>query len=133
MFCISAGTSITGYVTDVSPVKIARSGKPYFKMEIQTAQNMHDALCFSPSKRRLFNEMCVERRGCMIDNIKEGKDVVFINDYSTVVPKELVFSQNQPVEYKSIDEVITGVQLDSKVNVRGVLILDPIRTVTGPG
>ena len=102
-------------------------------MEIQTAQKIDDALCFSPSERRLFNELCADHRGCVIDNVKEGKDIMFINDYSTVVEKELGFSQNPSVEYLSIDQVINSVSVDSKVNVRGVVVLDHVRTVRVQG
>ena len=116
-------------MVDVSPVKVAKSGKQYFRLEIQTAKKVDDALCFSPSKRRLFDELCVQRSGCVINNVKKGKDTLYVNDYSTVEKKELGFSQNPAVEYMRIEQVINQVALDSKVNVKGLVILDDVRIV----
>ena len=90
-------------------------------------------LCFSLAKRRLFNELSAERHGCVINSRKAGKDAICINDYSTVEEKELGFFQDPGVEYMSINDVINQVALDSKVNVRGVVILDQTRTVRAHG
>ena len=121
---------MTGYVVEVSPVKVAKtSGKPYFMMEIQTAEKLNRALSFSPSKRRLFNELCADRRGCVINNVKSGKDTLYVNEYSTVVEKKLGFNHYPKVKYMTIGEVINQVPTDAKVNVRGVVLLQEVRSV----
>ena len=128
--CLLLADSITGYVVDVSTVKVAKSsGKPYFWLEIQTADKIDSALCFSPSKRKLFNELCSERRGCSINNVKAGNHTFYVNDYSTVEEKDLGFVYSTDIDYLTVEQVINQVALDTKVNVRGVVLLQPIHSV----
>ena len=75
------------------------------------------------------NELCHERKGCTINNVKSGKDVLYVKDYSTIQEKELGFPQRPDVNYMTVAQVINQVAVDNKVNVRGVVILDEIRNV----
>ena len=117
----------------MSPVKTAKSGKPYFRAEVQGAEKVENVVCFSPSKRRLFNELSFEGKGCIINNVKSAKDCIYVNDYSTVQEKELGFVQNPSVDYLNISQVLNEVPLDNKVHVRGVAVLEEARTVMSNG
>ena len=67
--------NLIGYVLSVSPVKIAkRTNKQYFAMDLETESDIKNVICFSPSKRRLFNDAAVQRTGCKIKKVTQKAD-----------------------------------------------------------
>lgn len=73
----------------MSPIKISRKNKPYFNRNIEDENKIHRAVCFSPSKKRLFDEAHTSEAGISIIDERVGSDgtTLFIND-STKVKEE---------------------------------------------
>ena len=124
--------SVQGFVCNLSPMKTSRKNKPYFNMDIETEnKQLQPIVCFSPSKRKLFVDAVANNTGCSITNarVSKDKDTVFVTDYTKVKSTSLGFSPCFEVTYHSIHEAVNEIPLDSKVNVRGVLVLGEPQTV----
>ena len=48
---------ISGYVFNVSPLKVSKARRSYFKFEIQNSTNQSRTVCFSPEKRTLIESI----------------------------------------------------------------------------
>ena len=125
----SEKTDVSGYVLTVSPMKSSkRTNKPYFNLDFETENEIKHVVCFSPSKRRLFENAREHHHGCEINNaLVKDNNTIFVSDYSTIRPKELGFPVTNEYEYKTVNEVINEVPLDRNVNMHGVLDLDDVR------
>ena len=105
--------------------------KPYFNLDLQMEDKTEPAVCFSPSKKLLMDDLMVNRKGCMLSNVFRSPDnkSIFMNDYSKMVPFELGFDQTMEQNFLSIKKVITEIPINSKVNVSAVAFLKESRAV----
>ena len=102
--------NVTGYILNVSPLKRSKSNKEYFNLDIETQTNVRNAVCFSPSKRLLFNEAALNHTGCEIQNAVDNEDkTLFASDYSTIKTTELGFPRTNTYKYLTLHEVINEV------------------------
>ena len=108
--------------------------RDYFNVDIETQTDIRKAICFSPSKRKLFEEAALNRSGCEIQNAHDNADkTLFVSDYSTVKTADLGFPRTNSYKYLTVSEVINEVQVDQKVNVRGLVVLNDTKYVTVAG
>ena len=126
-----AKMTVAGYILTVSPMKYSKkNNRQYFNADLETDSAVKTAVCFSPSKRRLFEESSVNHTGCEIRNASVNESTVFVSDYSTVHLKELGFSRTNQYEFLTIANIINEVSLNTKVNAAGAVELEPVRYVT---
>ena len=112
-----------------------RTCQQYFNVDLETENDVKSVVCFSPSKRSLFQSAVETCRGCEIQNVtvKEDESTVFVSEYSTIRNKELGFRRTNEHDYKTVSEVLNEVPVDTQVNVQGALELDLVRFVTVNG
>ena len=73
------------------------------------------AVCFSPSKKVLLEDLMTKKKSCIISNAFRSPDnqSVFINDYSkVVVPFELGFAQNVEDTTVPLSKVINEISVN---------------------
>ena len=66
---------ITGYVFNVSPLKVSKAKRRYFEFEIQNSTNQSRTVCFSPEKRRPIESIATDEDqniGCVLVNLKKS-------------------------------------------------------------
>ena len=54
---------ISGYVVNVSPLKISKAKRSYFDFEKQNSTNQLQTVCFSPQKRRVIESIPIKTLG----------------------------------------------------------------------
>ena len=69
--------SVSGYLSEVSPIQVSKDKKRrYFSFSIQNDDTLHRCVCFSPEKRRLFNDIIRDssNSGFEITNFRSSDD-----------------------------------------------------------
>lgn len=127
--------TLRGYVVNMSPIKLSRKNKPYFNLHIEDEQKVHQAVCFSPSKKRLFDDVLRKGKGVTICNAHLGVDgsTILINDSTKIKEEQLGFQPNLDIETKLVKEIVNEVPVKNKVNVVGHVLLDEVTKVSVKG
>ena len=126
-------TDITGYISSLSPIRIAKSKTKYFDFLLHTKKDVKRAVCFSPEKYQLIEQINADtKQGCQIKKVKLNKDSkdVVIGTNSSIKKMDLEFQkiENTP-EYKKIDYLINEAMIFDVVDVRGIIAnLGPTET-----
>ena len=102
----------------MSPIKMSHKNKQYFNINIEDVNKIHQAVCFSPSKKRLFDEVHTSEAGISILDARVGSDgtTLLINDSSKVKEEKLGFQPNSEISTETIKTIINEVSVKSKVN-----------------
>ena len=76
----------------MSPTKMSKKNKPYFNLELESQVQVHHAVCFSPGKKQLFQEVLENKEGVEMKKIKYGEDseTILFGEFSSVKKKEPV-------------------------------------------
>ena len=66
----------SGYIVNVSPLKLSKVKRSYFEFEIQNSTNQSRAVCFSPEKQRRIESIAKDEDqniGCELVNFKKSE------------------------------------------------------------
>ena len=97
-------------------------------------EGVHQAVCFSPTKKKLFDEANFNVSGISITGSKVGSNgTILINESTSVKIETLGFQPTFQLPCKTITEIINEVPVKSKTNVIGVVKLDEKTTVSVSG
>ena len=103
-------------------------------MNLQSSDSVNQVVCFSPTKRQLFEDAHTNNAGVSMKNVKsKGDGTIFVGDSSTVKIEKLGFKANFSLPLTSIAEVINEVPAQSKINVCGHLLLEETTSVVVKG
>ena len=110
---------------------MSKRNKPYFNMNIEDEKKIHQAVCFSPSKKRLFDEAHITDKGVSISDARFGADgtTLLINDSTKIREEKLGFLPNNEIATQTIKKIINEVPVKTKVNVHGKLLLEESKHV----
>ena len=103
-------------------------------MNIQSSEKVSPVVCFSPTKRKLFEEAQNNNSGVSLTHVNRGEDeTIFVSESSTVKLEKLGFKPDFELPLHSIAEVINEVAVKTKINVCGHVLLDDITSVVVKG
>ena len=117
--------TLHGYAFDVTNVNLAKNEKTeYFTFELQTQEDNHDCVCYSPEKHQLFKNISQERAqniGAETKRYRGDKNLT-VNDYSSVKKRNLDFEERK-VElcYLNISTIMNERPLYDILHVHGLL------------
>ena len=119
----------------MSPIKTSKRNKPYFNVNVETSNNnVYRAVCFSPSKRKIFDEAEQSHYGLSIDHANKKPDgTIFIHDNTNIKMEQLGFHPSYKIPTKTVSEVINEVAVNTSVNVSGHLKLEDASVVSVGG
>ena len=113
---------------------MSRNNRPYFNMNLQSSEFVNQVVCFSPTKRQLFEDAHTNNVGVSMKNVKcKGDGTIFVGESGTVKIEKLGFKPNFLLPLNTIAEVINEVPAKSKINVCGHLLLDEITSAVVKG
>ena len=88
LYQIYLDSSLSGYLSEVSPVYKKYKKRKYFNFAIQNDNSMYRGVCFSPEKHALFNDISKDdnNTGIKIKRFRssENNEDIIINDFSSV-------------------------------------------------
>ena len=119
--------SVSGYLSEVSPIQVSKDKKRrYFNFSIQNDDTLHRGVCFSPEKRRLFNDIIRDSSssGFEITNFRSSKDNnnIIANNHSSIKKTELSFERKTlQSQIFTIEQVINECTIYDIVNVTGLV------------
>ena len=118
---------ITGYVVDISPIKMAKSKKrSYFDFSLLNENKQLRSVCFSPEKHKLLTKIHQEKSsniGCEIKNFKNS-DVgdLMVTNFTSIKRVKLNFDLPEvETMFTSIADINNEAPLYSVKNVRGMV------------
>ena len=121
---------MSGYTSDVSPVKVSKDRKrKYFNFIITddaTCGVCHRGVCFSPEKHQLFSSVAKEEsnNGLEVKRFRlapQNQDII-VTDFSSARKTELTFEKHVVMHTFSIDQIFNECALYDIVKV-SVLVL----------
>lgn len=126
---------LKGYVLNMSPIKLSKKNKPYYNLNFEVSnKKVHQAVCFSPSKRRLLAEAEKDCVGVCISNFKFSNDgTMMIGDDSCLKKELLGFKPDYQLPTKTISEILNEENMSKNINVVGVLKLEEKTSVNVNG
>ena len=99
----------------MSPIKLSKKNKPYFNLNIEENGGVRQAVCFSPTKKKLFDEANIKDAGLSITGSKISSDgTVLINESTKVKIETLGFQPSFELPCKTVKQIINEVPLKSK-------------------
>ena len=113
---------MSGYISDVSPIKTSKDQKrKFFNFTMTDDVTSHRGVCFSPEKHKLFSNIAQEQsnNGLEIKRFKialQNEDII-ITDFTSAKKTELTFEKNIIAETSTIHQVINECSLYDIVNV----------------
>jgi len=117
--------TITGFVTQVSPIKTAKSNnkRKFFDFLLTTNDKHERSVCFSPEKHKLVSEICESKQGCEIKKFKRSDtNDIIVGDYTSVKRTKLDFNQGEvKTEMCSIAYILNESKLFEMVNTKGLV------------
>ena len=117
--------SISGYVVELSPVKLARDKKrKYFHFTLKTESSENRTVCFSPEKHRLLSSICDSKGACEIKRFSKSgsNDDIIVNYYSAIKRTKLDFTPSDTMKkFFTVSEMNNESQLYDIVNVVSVV------------
>ena len=98
LFLISLDTSLSGYLSEVSPLKLSKDKKrKHFNFSVQDNDNMYRGVCFSTEKYNLFSEIANDNTSNGIEikpfRSSEINDDIMVNDFISVKKTEVNFER----------------------------------------
>ena len=118
----------------MSPIKLSKKNKPYFNLNLEENGGVRQAVCFSPTKKKLFDEANIKDAGLSITGSKISSDgTVLINESTKVKIETLGFQPSFELPCKTVKQIINEVPLKSKTNVIGIIKLEEETTASVAG
>ena len=127
LYQIYLDSSLSGYLSEVSPVKLSKDKKRnYFNFAIQNDNSMYQGVCFSPEKHVLFNNISKDdnNTGIKIKRFQssENNEDIIVNDFSSARKTEVNFErkdfQRAPV---TVQQVINKCAIYDIVDISGLV------------
>lgn len=95
---------------------------------------VHRAVCYSPSKRKIFDEAEQTQYGVSIHQAQKKADgTIFIHDNTNIKLEQLGVQPKFEVPTRTVAEIIKKVPVNTSINVTGHLKLDEITKVSVSG
>ena len=115
-----ATDEITGFIQNVSPLGQGQT-KKYFDFQVQTGTDVVRAVCFSPSKRKAFDEASMKKspvkiRKFMLDK-KEGSTDILMND-------KVQLDELDSVDFERREIVPQGLTISGLLNIMPEQLID---------
>ena len=114
---------ISGYVANVSPLKISKAKRSYFEFGKQNSTNQLQTVCFSSGKRRVTESIPTDKYqniGCELVNFKKsdnGDTLVII--FTSVKRMKLNFqTQSLIASYSTVNEIVNKKPIHTMANVK---------------
>ena len=114
---------ISGYVANVSPLKISKAKRSYFEFGKQNSTNQLQTVCFSPEKRRVIESIPTDEYqniGCELVNFKKsdnGDMLVII--FTSVKRMKLNFEKQSLIaSYSTVNEIVNKKPINAMANAK---------------
>eukprot|EP00794_Sanderia_malayensis_P021336 gene21336-23411_t len=117
---------IIGFIQNVSPLGQGQS-KKYFDFSVQTENDVVRAVCFSPVKRKAFDEASMKKSPVkikkFIDDRKQDSNDILMNDKVMLEELDSVyFERREPVPEGLIISGLTTIMPEQLVNLKAKVI-----------
>ena len=115
---------ISGYVFNVSPLKVSKANCSYFEFEIQNSTNQSRTVCFSPEKQKLIESIATDEdhnTGCELVNVKKSDNGDLLVTHFTSV-KRVKLNFEKPaliISYSTVTEIMNEKPTYAIINVKG--------------
>ena len=117
---------ISGYVFNVSPLKVSKANCSYFEYEIENSTNQSRTVCFSPEKRRLIESIATDEDqniGCELAHFKKSdNDDLLVTDFTSV--KRVKLNLEKPsliISYSMVSEIMNEKPKYAMLNEKGTI------------
>ena len=119
--------SVSGYHSEISPIKVSKDkNRRYFNLSIQNDDTLHQGVCFSSEKHRLFNDIINDtyHSGIEIKGFRSSgnNNVIITNDFPFVKKIELNFEKNTlKSKFFTIEQVINECAIYDIADITGLV------------
>ena len=122
------------YITSQMEILQKKKKIEYFIFKLQTQEDNHDCVCYSPEKHQLFKNILQEQSqnmGAEINRYRGEKNLT-INYYNSVMTQKLQNFEERTVElsYSDISTIMNECPLYDTVHLHGLLFKDHLRYKT---
>ena len=117
--------SVSRYLSEVTLIKVPKDKKRrYFNFSIQNDDTLHQSVCFSPEKHRLFNDIINDssHSGIEIKRSGDNDNDIIVNNFSSVRKTELNFERKTlQSKFFTTEQVINECAIYDIVDVTGLV------------